>query len=78
MIIKILGTGCPKCRQTKAIVAEVIQEHNIDATVINVSDILQIVGYNVLNIPTLVINEKVTISGRIPSKEEVLALIKEA
>ncbi len=77
MIIKILGTNCPKCKQTKAIVEEVVEEHHIDATIINVADILQIINYNVLNVPTLVINEQVTISGRVPHKEEVLALVKE-
>lgn len=74
--IKILGTGCPKCKQTTAIVEDVVKEYNIDAEVIKVEDIMEIMEYNVLSTPVLVIDEKITVKGRVPNKKEVIALLK--
>jgi small redox-active disulfide protein 2 len=75
-IIKILGTGCPKCKTTTALVEEVVKENNIDATIKKVEDIMEIMKYNVLSTPALVIDEKVTIKGRVPNKEEIITLLK--
>ncbi len=74
--IKILGTGCPKCKQMESIVKEVVAEHNVDAEVIKVEDIMEIMQYNVMSTPVLVIDEEVTIKGRVPSKTEVADLLK--
>ncbi len=73
--IKILGTGCPKCKQTTAIVEDVVKENNIDATIEKVEDIMKIMEYNVLSTPAIVIDEEITIKGRVPSKKEVLELL---
>ncbi len=75
-IIKILGTGCPKCKTTTALVEEVVKENNIDAQVIKVEDIMKIMEYNVLSTPVVVIDEKITIKGRVPSKNEIIELLK--
>ena len=75
-IIKILGTGCPKCKSTTALVEEVVKENNIEAKIIKVEDIMEIMEYNVLSTPVLVIDEKITIKGRVPKKEEVIELLK--
>ena len=72
--IKILGTGCPKCKQVTAIVESVVKENNIDATVVKVEDIMDIMKYNVLSTPAVVVDEEVKIKGRVPTKTEVLAL----
>ena len=74
--IKILGTGCPKCHQMEAIVKEVIKENAIEANVEKVEDIMAIMEYNVLSTPALVINEEITIKGRVPSKAEVIELLQ--
>lgn len=74
-IIKILGTGCPKCKQTTAIVEEVVAENNLDAQVIKVEDIMDIMQYNVLSTPAVVLNEVVKIKGRVPFKNEILDLL---
>ncbi|HHG85474.1 MAG TPA: thioredoxin family protein [Bacteroidetes bacterium] len=74
-IIKILGTGCPKCKATSALVAEVVKANNIDATIIKVEDIMEIMAYNVLSTPVLVIDEQITVKGRVPSKSEVEKLL---
>ena len=73
--IKILGTGCPKCKQTTALVEEVIKETGVDATVEKVEDVMEIMKYNVLSTPVLVIDEEISIKGRVPSKSEVVALL---
>ena len=75
-IIKILGTGCPKCKSTTALVEEVVKENNIEAKIIKVEDIMEIMEYNVLSTPVLVIDEKITVKGRVPKKEEVIELLK--
>ena len=74
-VIKILGTGCPKCQSMTGIVKEVVSENNIDATIEKVEDIMKIVEYNVMTTPALVIDDVITIKGRVPSKDEVLALL---
>lgn len=74
-IIKILGTGCPKCKTTIELVEEVVKENNIDAEVIKVEDIMDIMQYNVMSTPAVVIDEEVKIKGRVPSKNELKDLL---
>ncbi|WP_158837406.1 thioredoxin family protein [Polaribacter sp. L3A8] len=75
-VIKVLGTGCPKCQSMTAVVKTVVSENNIDASIEKVEDIMEIMKFNVMTTPALVVDNVVTIKGRIPSKEEVLALLK--
>ena len=74
--IKILGTGCPKCKTMTSVVTNVVTENNIDASIEKVEDIMEIMKFNIMTTPALVINNVITIKGRVPSKEEVLALLK--
>jgi small redox-active disulfide protein 2 len=74
--IKILGTGCPKCKATTALIEEVVNESNIDAEIIKIEDIMEIMKYNVLSTPVLVIDEEIKVKGRVPSKKEVEDLLK--
>lgn len=73
--IKILGTGCPKCKRTTALVEEVIKETGIEATVEKVEDIMEIMKYDIMSTPAVVIDEEVSIKGRVPSKTELAALL---
>ena len=75
-IVKILGTGCPKCKITTAIVTEVVKDNKLDATVVKVEDIMEIMEYNVMTTPAVVIDEVVVIKGRVPSKDEIFELLK--
>ncbi len=75
-VIKILGTGCPKCKQMTALVEQVVQENSIDAQIVKVEDIMDIMAYNVLSTPVLVVDENIAVKGRVPNKEEILDLIK--
>ncbi|MFD0836808.1 thioredoxin family protein [Mariniflexile aquimaris] len=74
-VIKILGTGCPKCQTMTNLVKDVVSENNIDASIEKVEDIMEIMKFNVMTTPALVIDDVITIKGRIPSKDEVLALL---
>ncbi|HBX52402.1 MAG: redox-active disulfide protein 2 [Bacteroidetes bacterium RIFOXYA12_FULL_35_11] len=76
MNIKILGTGCPKCKTLEVLTKEVISENNFEADVSKVEDIVQIMNYGVMSTPGIVINEKVALSGRVPSKDEIKKLIE--
>ncbi|GAH90193.1 unnamed protein product [marine sediment metagenome] len=77
MKIRILGPGCPRCREVEKRTINVLAEMNVAADVQKVTDIKEIMGYNILATPGLVINDKVKCSGRIPSKEEIKKWIEE-
>jgi len=75
MEIKILGTGCPKCKSLEKITREVVDRNNIDARVTKVEDIMEIMKYGVMSTPALVVNENVEIKGRVPSAEEIKQIL---
>ena len=74
-IIKILGTGCPSCVTAEKVVTEVVKELNIEAQIIKVTEIMDIMMYDVMSTPAIVIDEKVVIKGRVPKKDEMKALL---
>ena len=71
MEIKILGTGCPKCKTLEKVTREVVEQNGIDATVTKVEDIMEIMKFGVMTTPALVVNGKVEIKGRVPSADEI-------
>jgi len=71
MEIKILGTGCAKCKTTQQIVEKVVADNGVDAQISKVEDIMDIMKYNVIATPAVVVNEVVKIKGRVPSESEV-------
>ena len=77
-VIKILGTGCPKCQSMTGVVKEVIAENGIDASIEKVEDVMEIMKYNVMTTPALVIDDSITIKGRVPTKKEVLELLNQS
>ena len=74
-VIKILGTGCPKCQSMTRVVTDVVSANNIDASIEKIEDIMEIMKFNIMTTPALVIDDIITIKGRVPSKEEVLSLL---
>ena len=66
-----MGTGCGKCKKTYAVVEKVMKENNLDATLTKVEDILEIMNYNILSTPALVVDDEVRIKGYVPSEKEV-------
>jgi small redox-active disulfide protein 2 len=71
MDIKVLGTGCPRCKTLEKTTRDVVSEMGIDATIEKEEDIVKIMGYGIMHTPALVINGKVVLSGRVPSASEV-------
>jgi small redox-active disulfide protein 2 len=71
MEIKILGSGCSKCKSLEEITRKVVKDNGIDANITKVDDIIDIMKYNIMITPALVVNEKVVSKGRIPSVEEI-------
>lgn len=76
MEIKILGTGCPKCKQLEQNINEAIKDINMEVIVTKIDEIDKIINYGVIRTPGLVINEKVVLSGRVPSINEIKEIIK--
>lgn len=76
MEIKILGPGCPKCKQTEDIVKAVVAETGMDTKVEKVSDLMKIAGYGVFGTPAVVVNGEVKSVGKVPAKQEIKAWIE--
>jgi small redox-active disulfide protein 2 len=76
MILKILGTGCPKCKKLEENARLAISELGISATVEKVTELDKIMDYGVMMTPALVIDEKVVSSGKLLSASDIKALLK--
>lgn len=75
MEIKVLGTGCPKCKTLEKATRDAVAELGIDATIQKVEDIVDIMNYGVMRTPAIVINEKVVLAGRVPDVKELKEII---
>ncbi len=75
MEIKILGTGCSKCKTLEEVTRKVVKDNGIDATITKVEDIVEIMKYNIMTTPALVVNGKVEIKGRVPSSDEIKQIL---
>jgi small redox-active disulfide protein 2 len=75
MEIKVLGPGCAKCKSTFKVVEQVIREHQLDVKLTKVEDIMEIMKYNIMVSPAVVVDEEVKIKGRVPSADEVKQLL---
>jgi small redox-active disulfide protein 2 len=73
MEIKVLGTGCAKCKSLEKVTRKAIEELKLEATVEKVEDIQKIMEYAVMRTPALVINDKVVLTGQVPK----VAVLKE-
>jgi len=69
--IKILGTGCPKCRKLEENAREAVKELGVDADITKVTDINRFADYDVMMTPALVIDDKVKVSGRVATKDQI-------
>jgi small redox-active disulfide protein 2 len=78
MKIKVLGTGCPKCRKLYAEAEKAIAMSGVKAELEKVEKIEEIIKYGVLATPGLVVDEAVKASGRIPSSSEIALWLKAA
>jgi small redox-active disulfide protein 2 len=75
MEIKVLGTGCAKCKALEKVIKQAVEELSIDASIEKVEDIMKIMEYGIMSTPGLVINDKVVLSGKLPDVSEVKELL---
>ena len=76
--IKVLGPGCANCRKLEEVAREAVAATGVEAEITKVTDMGQIVAYDVLKTPGLVINEKLVSSGRIPTAASIAEWIRAA
>jgi len=77
MKIEILGTGCPKCKKTLENVQKAVKDLKVEAEIIKVEKIDDIMNYGVMITPALAINGEVKVAGKIPSPEQIADWIKQ-
>ncbi len=78
LTIKVLGSGCANCKKLEAVTRQVVEQMSVEAEVIKVTEYPEIMAYNIMSTPGLVINEKVVSSGRIPSPAEITTFVTTA
>lgn len=75
MKIEVFGTGCAKCKSTKALIAEVLQKHGQSAEIVEVDKIDDIVERGVLLTPAVAVDGQVKVEGRVPTEDEIEAFL---
>lgn len=75
MEIKVLGPGCAKCNATMQLIERLIAENGIDANLEKVEDIMQIMQYNVMATPAVLVDGVLKIKGRVPSEKEIKEIL---
>lgn len=75
MEIKILGTGCPNCKTLEKRVRKVIEENNLQANLKMISDLDEIMSYNILSTPVLIIDDEFIAKGTVPSVKSLKKLL---
>lgn len=78
MIIKVLGPGCDNCARLESRTREALESLGWEATIEKVTDFGEIAGYGVMSTPGLVVDDKVLVSGRVPTVAEISRLLSPA
>lgn len=75
MEIKVLGPGCAKCKTTYNVIEKVIKENNLDVKLTKVDDIMEMVSYNIMTTPAVVVDEVLKMKGQVPTESDVKKLL---
>ena len=78
LTIKILGPGCENCKRLAWLTERVVNHLGIEAQIIKVTDYTEMMQYNIISTPGLVVNEKLVSSGKIPSEAQITTWITSA
>ena len=73
--VLVLGPGCAKCKETFKVVERVIRENSLDVTLSKIEDITEMMKYNIMATPAVVVDGAVKIKGHVPSAEEVRTVL---
>lgn len=71
MEVKVLGPGCAKCKTTFQVIEKVIKENNLDVKLTKVDDIMEMMSYNIMTTPAVVVDGEVKMKGQVPSESDV-------
>jgi len=71
MEIKVLGTGCAKCKTLEKAAQEAVTKTGVNASITKVEDIVEIMSFGVMTTPALVIDGKIVVKGKVPSVNEI-------
>jgi small redox-active disulfide protein 2 len=77
MTIKVLGPGCMNCRTLEARTREAVESLGINVTVEKVEDLQRIASYGIMRTPGLVIDDRVVLSGRVPTVNELKLILSD-
>ncbi len=75
MEIKVLGTGCAKCKALEKATRDAIEKSGVNATVTKVEDIVEIMQFGVMTTPALVVDGEIVVKGKVPSTDEIIKLL---
>jgi small redox-active disulfide protein 2 len=75
MEIKVLGTGCAKCKTLEKVTREAVEKTGLNATITKVEDIVEIMQFGVMTTPALVVNGEIVLKGKVPSVDELSKLL---
>ena len=78
LTIKVLGSGCANCKKVEALARQTVDQLGVQAEIIKVTEYPNIMAYNIMSTPGLVINEKVVSTGRIPAAAEIATWLADA
>lgn len=75
MEVKVLGPGCAKCKTTFQVIEKVIKENNLDVKLTKVDDIMEMMSYNIMTTPAVVVDGEMKMKGQVPSESDVKRLL---
>jgi len=78
LTIKVLGSGCANCKKVEQIVHQAVSKMSLEASVIKVTDYAEMMQYNIMSTPGLVVNEKLVSAGKIPTVAQVTTWLTDA
>ncbi|WP_297063525.1 thioredoxin family protein [uncultured Duncaniella sp.] len=67
----VLGPGCSKCKETYRVVERVIAENRLDVKLSKIEDIAEIMSYNIITTPAVVVDGTIKIKGHVPTADEI-------
>ena len=75
MEIKVLGSGCAKCKTTYEMIEKIVKENQLDATLSKVEDIVELLNYGIMTTPAIVVDGEVKLKGHVPTECEIKKML---
>ena len=75
MEIKVLGSGCAKCKTTYEMIEKIVNENQLDATLSKVEDIVELLNYGIMTTPAIVVDGEVKLKGHVPTESEIKKIL---